>query len=185
MPIENSSNSREEINKIKIVPVENIIPGINIDKLPAIKEQLEKTGDDGSSRKRLEFGSPQITSYGSEAKHGFLTDEKVRKAFEKFKDQIVVELAAGWTPYGYYLANASGAKAYAAEKPYWADKILKEFNYPLEANDFKNLRDIPASIVPEDMLTFLNGVSEKRNDSSFIKKRRNNSLLFLSSATRT
>jgi len=173
MPIENSSNSREEINKIKIVPVENIIPGINIDKLPAIKEQLEKTGDDGSSRKRLEFGSPQITSYGSEAKHGFLTDEKVRKAFEKFKDQIVVELAAGWTPYGYYLANASGAKAYAAEKPYWADKILK------------NLRDIPASIVPEDMLTFLNGVSEKRNDSSFIKKRRNNSLLFLSSATRT
>lgn len=155
MSIENNNNSTKEIQKIKIVPVENIIPDINTDKLTTIEEQLKKIGDDDSSRKKLEFGSPQGTPYGSFVESNYRTDENIRKAFEKFKDQIVIELAAGWIPCGYYLANIAGAKAYIAEEPYWPDKIAKEFNYQLEAYKYKNLREIPVAIVPEDMLTFL------------------------------
>lgn len=139
-----------------VVPVVEIIQDIDTSGMPSLENWQRPKKEQG-------FGSPQCTWYAGKLWELFNIDAQVKKAFRKFEDQIVIDLGAGESENGYFLAEASGAKAYIAVEPYWADRLSGHFKSSNlntlyqrpEENKSQSLKNIPIAIAPEDMLTFL------------------------------
>lgn len=98
---------------------------------------------------------------------------ELAKAFESFDGQVVVDLGAGQYTDGYDLANIGGARAYVAVEAAHAVMLARRIAVRKNAEISKmsdealriswevtdhvhvEIKGIPASVVSEDMLTFL------------------------------
>lgn len=162
----NESNRRQETIADKLyVPIEQLIPGINTEGLQGVATPIGKRSpfDPEYTGKYERMPRP----VHDEAKYGKIIDksteymdfvirasedEQQRIFFEKFKDQVVVDLAAGaWFTDTHSWISQFGCRGYIPVEPYWADYQLRALDRPYE--DDKKL--VPISIVQDDMLKFL------------------------------
>jgi len=74
------------------------------------------------------------------------------------KGQVVVDLGAGDKTTSYLLAEMAEAAAYVAVEPYFYKELAIEFQTLM--SDPKLKKDLPFTIVPEDMLTLLERLPE-------------------------
>lgn len=152
------------------VSIEQLIPGINTEGLQGVATPIGK---------RSRFDPKYTGKYErmprpvhDEAKYGMVVDKSTeymdfvirasedkqqRIFFEKFKDQVVVDLAAGaWFTDTYSWISQFGCRGYIPVEPYWADYQLESLDRPYESD--KKL--VPISIVQDDMLKFLKRLPE-------------------------
>lgn len=132
----NESNRRQETIADKLyVPIEQLIPGINTEGLQGVATPIGKRSpfDPEYTGKYERMPRP----VHDEAKYGEVIDksteymdfvlrasedEQQRIFFEKFKDQVVVDLAAGaWFTDTHSWISQFGCRGYVPVEPYWAD----------------------------------------------------------------
>ncbi len=170
-------DKKEERLAVAIVPVEELIPDIK-----------PQTKADNSFRERE--ATNHFTDVFSDSLFQFQKALGTRLSFELtkagdgeglknldygeggwgriFKDKIVVDLCAGWTPYGYIFAALYGAKGYVGVDKYDSEALLEQLDeidkalkkLKNKSNGYINiskeqLRPTPAAIVNEDVLSFL------------------------------
>ncbi len=165
--------------KTQIAPVENLIPDIKPES-EILENSIAQTGnkfDDSfiTDAIRYDFRLMFINSIHPSFKADSI--EVVDVLRERFKDKIVVDLGAGDTANGYFLANMLGAKGYVAVEPfhgeylkrnlegYDKDNFIHELNRILPGIDkefssgtnpnLPKFNNIPASVVQDTMLRFL------------------------------
>ncbi len=81
---------------------------------------------------------------------------ELQKVFERFRNQIVVDIGAGSSGYGLRLAEIAGAKAVVAVEPFFSHLLLKNIQNPIgPAKPYPQTARIPIVIVPENALSFL------------------------------
>jgi len=146
------------MDESNLFPVQELISGMNVQGMIDLEEyikneHLHRRKFEQCGRNLLAFFSKTLDVYG----HMMLKDGII-----PFENQIVVDLGAGTSFYGYYAAKALGAKAYVAVEPFFIDELYYNLHC---AEKFKNKimhddgkKDIPVSMVPEDMLSFLRRV---------------------------
>lgn len=148
-----------------IVPVQKIIPCIDvsglksIDEAQAIIDKLPKYTCNGLFGKfdyqEQPFGLSFLADYAGSIYRSLLhSKEKGERISDLFKNQIFVDLGAGDLPYGYEIAQLAGAKAYVGVEPFYPKSLEGTIMWDHVP------KKIPASVVPEDMLTFLKRLPE-------------------------
>jgi hypothetical protein len=142
-----------------IVPVETLIPGILTDELTDLEEYLQN--EETYKRKFRHCGSDLLEFYSKNLDmFGYLMLED---GVIPFENQVVVDLGAGSSPYGYIAAKNLGAKAYVAVEPFHTMDLVYNMGrtkWFKEERMCEEKEDIPFSIVAEDMLSFLKRIPE-------------------------
>ncbi|MEK7587028.1 MAG: hypothetical protein AAB453_04125 [Patescibacteria group bacterium] len=145
-----------------LTAVDDLIPGINKEKLPSL-DSNDVTTDDRIVKK---FTSPDDGFFYRV--HDFiirLDIEKIEQLRESFKDKVVVEIGT-YHSGGYELACLLSARAYIAVEPNYYNRLIHSF---LQLNEEKitervheveslkdlDVKSIPFNFVSEDGLTFL------------------------------
>lgn len=160
-----SQEDREKVDGSllkNITPVEEIIPGANVENLPTFENNI------GSSEKVPGRSDPIYTPYSDYAIElvSKLDKETLEKIRESFKDKVIVDIGAGRFSKGYDLACYLNAKGYIAVEPF-NDSYL--FEFMLNQKDKKGRKiksstsfkkdtiteSIPLNIVAEDGVSFL------------------------------
>jgi len=173
--IENKKETKEESLDI-LVPVQELVPGINLGEIEKFRPKNYKNScgekfDDYFVGKIWKTINPQI--FRNKIKKCEQNQERIQSIRERrvfddalshFQDQIVVDLGAGNTFVSYYIMTLIGAKGYVGVDKFHVDTLKSHLKY----KDFKKyakdefakkhmgeVKFIPASVVKEDMLTFL------------------------------
>ena len=146
-----------------LVPIQEIIPALNLDELASLEEISRDTK--GILRERnlareniLASDSTNTREFVWELLH--YTDYR-KEAMKNLKDQVVIDLGAGPRATGYALAVLSEARAYVGVEPFNYFRLYKGLIAGEQRNDkdycqlYVDKKDIPASLVTDDMLTFL------------------------------
>ena len=147
--------------------ITELLPGIKtkglqlfIDKFKENWLELQKKRQAGYEEK---IGQREISGYSFTIYEMLKSDEQALVALRQaVAGQIVVDLGAGDTPWGYYLACAGGARAYLAVEHYHADKLTDQLFIHAQSDLFftkaldEQIKKIPYTVIVEDMLTFLN-----------------------------
>lgn len=114
----------------------------------------------------VEYGEIFSASPHSESFYNDLTTanlkrrEATRELFRFFRDQIVIDLGAGKRPWGLRIAEEAGARGYIAVEKYNFDDCYRSVKYGwLERRP--EINSIPASVVAEDMLVFLDRLPDR------------------------
>lgn len=71
--------------------------------------------------------------------------------FQRLKNQIVVELGAGYSHFGYKLSEICGARAYLAVEPFYSDLLLTRINQISSSAE----QPCPYKVVALDLLAIL------------------------------
>jgi hypothetical protein len=135
-----------------IVPVRNIIPGINLDSLVENGED-PGVGFDGSELTDTQTpgvisNARSVWSSNFVSEINYRYDEDVKRELESLRGQVVVDLGAGETLFGYAIADNFGAKGYVGIEPIFAEKLVREV-------EKEKHNGTPIAVVKEDMLNFL------------------------------
>ena len=83
-----------------------------------------------------------------------IRSESVGKVKEALGDSIVVEIGAGFLPYGYLIASICGARAYVGVEPFYADHLI-DFIESIRSRHSFSFSPLPYTVVPQDMKCFL------------------------------
>lgn len=165
----NPENQESDFNpekiKVKLMPVEELIPGTKPEE--AEENVLPASG--------YTFDDCYIQTFLDD--HGkYLLDKRILPDIEarvevlrnRFKGQIIVDLGADKYGFGYFLSQALGGKGYVGVDKYYSNDIEKRLegtdmeeikkrwdHYAHEGSEFRPDAPIPASVVGQDILSFL------------------------------
>ncbi len=161
----------EKSKKVRIVPIEELIPEIK----PSQEEPVEGINYESSDlqtsyaetffkmqvgkilHSSREFLKEQFPS--ESAKQESLYDETLSILKEKFKDQIVVDLGFGNSDIGFFLASLLGAKAYVAVD-----------NYPINKNKLDGLTETKINEKLVDSTNMLKGGEWEEKNRKILQK---------------
>lgn len=150
----------EDDKKVEIVLIEQLIPGI--------KDSPTEEIDYGTNR----FGDSFMPEFLKALRALTSSRERLEILTKRFRDQVIVDLGPGDYGEGYFLAASLGAKGYVGVEKFRQNmleknlkSVTKESNnryaeslhyFEAREGNIKPESDlIPASIVGEDMLSFL------------------------------
>lgn len=142
----------------EIVSVQNLVPVMRSDGMPTIEEAVRSNRGEHDEEIQKDFAhNSASTPFSTDVIDHY--DYHAREALDKFRGQIVVDLGAGWSGLGYFLAELSEARGYIGVEAFWPDRLeefLREGRFTFH-RDSENAgcEKIPVAIAPEDMLTFL------------------------------
>lgn len=159
--IENEQNPEfsEILQRPKIVPVYRIIPNMDLRNLyPQNDYRSPRRYIDGES---ITIGNPHPTEFSEDTL--LFVEQNIDKLRKLFKDQILIDLGAGKSKYGYEIASLLHTKAYVAVEPCNTDSLYEKFTRGdlqsrpefEQKNIIREYKSIPISIDDDDMLTFL------------------------------
>ncbi len=165
-----SQEDREKVAESllkNMVPVEEMIPGANVENLPTFEN------DNASQQEVPGESDPIYTPYSDYAIElvSKLDKETLEKMQESFRDKIIVDIGAGRFSKGYDLACYLKAKGYIAVEPFNDSYLFKymlnqkdeEGRKPISSTSFNEdatLTSIPLNIVTEDGVSFLKRLPE-------------------------
>lgn len=146
--------------------IAELVPGIKESNLQLFTEDFKENWTELQKKKQPGYeekiGQRDITGYSFTIHEMLRSDEQALDALRQaVSGQVVIDLGAGDTPWGYYLACAGKAKAYLAIEHYHADKLTDQLFRHVESSLFfdkiidQSVKKIPYSVIVEDMLTFL------------------------------
>ena len=154
--VENSTEDRES----NISPIEELIPGIKnpqeiIDWVNLVDVKLRDLPE-GSTSVPSDYASGLFHRVREviEEKKDEDWQNKLLKVLNKLSGQIVIDIGAGFEPWGYLVTKATNAKGYVAVEPFNAGG-LKDMILHDTIEEIDGSKPIPFNVAQEDIFTFL------------------------------